>query len=42
MGDEEVSVAVLFLEVVEEVEYLSLHGDIEGRDAFVADDQFGL
>ena len=42
MGDEEVGVAVLLFEVVEKVEHLCLHGDIEGGDAFVADDQLGL
>ncbi len=42
MGDEEVGIAVLLLQVVEEVEHLCLHGDVEGGDTFVADDQFGL
>lgn len=42
VGDEEVGVVVLLLEVVEEVEHLGLHADVEGGDALVADDQLGL
>ena len=42
VGDEEVGVVVEPLEVVEEVEHLRLHADIEGRDTLVADDELGL
>lgn len=42
VSDKEVSVIVLSFEVVEEVEYLGLDADIEGRDTLVAHYQFGL
>ena len=42
VGDEEIGVVVAPLEVVEEVEDLGLHADVEGRDALVAHHQLGL
>jgi len=41
MGNEEVGEAQLFLKVFEQVYDLGLNGDIQGRDGFVADDEFG-
>ena len=40
--DEKVSVAILTLEVVEEIEYLGLYRNIKGRHALIADNQFGF
>src|SRR5487761_463492 len=41
VGDEDVGEAELRLEVLEEVDDLGLHGDVEGRDRLVADHQAG-
>jgi hypothetical protein len=42
MGDEEVGQAALFLEVLQEVDHLRLHRDIERADRFVTDDESGF
>ena len=40
--DKKIGESVVLLEIVEQVEHLSLDGDIECRDALVANHQFGL
>jgi len=42
MGDEEVGQAAFFLEVLQEVDHLRLHRDIERADRFVANDESGF
>ena len=42
MRDEEIGKIELFLELLEQIEHLSLDGDIQGRNRFVADDEFGI
>ena len=42
VGDEEIGEAELALEVLQEVQYLGLHGDVEGRHRLVADEELGL
>jgi hypothetical protein len=40
--DEHVREVVVPLQVLEQVDHLCLHGDIEGRHGLVADDELGL
>ena len=42
VGDEDVGEPHLFLQLLQEVEDLGLHRDIEGGDRFVGDDKVGL
>ena len=42
MGDKNIGKAEIFLELVEQIQYLRLHRDVQGRDRFVADNEFGL
>ena len=42
VGDEEVREVEFALDVLEQIEYLGLDGDIEGAGAFIADDDVGF
>ena len=42
MGDEEIRQLHLFLKIYQQVHDLSLHGDIQSRDCFIADDEFRI
>ncbi len=42
VGDEQVGQAVLFLQVLQEVQNLGLHGHVEGGDRLVEDDQLRI
>ena len=42
VGDDDVGEPELLLQLLQEVEHLGLHRDVEGRDRFVGDDEFGI
>ena len=42
MGDEEIGKPQLFLELLQQIDYLSLDGDIQRRNRLVTDYQGGL
>jgi hypothetical protein len=42
VGNKEVGQAKLLLQVLEQIDYLRLHGNVEGRNRFVSHDEFWI